>query len=100
MARTKGILAYGLENALNKLLNNISTLETRMSEIEKALFGSLPAKRGRKPGKGRKRGRKPGRRGRKASAKKCSVPGCKRPHYAKGLCASHYQQKRREKKAK
>lgn len=115
MARPKG----GLINALAKvpaLLKASAALEARIERLEKSLFGAVgPARRGRKPGRkrGRKPGRKPGRpakrgpgrpkgkrRGRKpASAKRlCSVPGCGRPHNAKGLCANHYQQALRKKK--
>jgi len=36
------------------------------------------------------------RAGRKPKFTTCTVRGCKKPHYAKGLCASHYQKQRRE----
>lgn len=36
------------------------------------------------------------RPGRKITHTTCTVRGCHKPHYAKGLCASHYQKQRRE----
>jgi hypothetical protein len=84
----KGIM-YSLDKVLARLLETNEGLNKRLEQLEELFVGrSVPGKRGRKPG------RKPGRRGRKASFKKCSVWGCKKEHYAKGLCASHYQQKR------
>ncbi len=105
MARTKS----GLINSLAKLpqlLQATSALEARVAKLEKLLLGAVPGKRGRKPrrklGRPRKAGRpkKQGRkRGRKPTAKKvCTLPGCVRKHYAKGLCASHYQTALRKKK--
>jgi hypothetical protein len=32
---------------------------------------------------------------RAAAPKRCSVPGCNRPHVARGYCANHYQAARR-----
>lgn len=31
----------------------------------------------------------------KAGPKLCAIPGCKRPHVARGYCANHYQAARR-----
>jgi hypothetical protein len=100
MARTKSGLIYSLAK-LPQVLEKNSELEKRIARLEKIILGTTPAKRGPKPG--RKRGRKPGRRGRKPGPKPkakrlCTVPGCGRPHYAKGLCASHYQTALRKKK--
>jgi len=36
------------------------------------------------------------RAGRKPTHIKCTKHGCNKPHYAKGLCASHYQKQRRD----
>jgi hypothetical protein len=36
-----------------------------------------------------------GRRGGSARAAGCSVPGCRRPHAAKGLCMNHYAKAKR-----
>jgi|GEM_PF-2359114 len=38
------------------------------------------------------------RKGRKAVAVSCSVEGCSRPHYAKGMCSSHYTMELRRRK--
>lgn len=40
----------------------------------------------------------PKRKGRKPKAVGCSVRGCKRPHYAKGMCDSHYNLDLRKRK--
>jgi hypothetical protein len=34
------------------------------------------------------------RRAAETSNKTCTVPGCSKPHYAKGFCSTHYQQMR------
>jgi hypothetical protein len=95
MARPKRGIIYSLEQVLDELLKTNAALNSRLAQMEAVLIGGARpsgAKRGRKPGK--KRGRKP------SAAKSCSEPGCKRPHYAKGLCASHYQSSRRVKTEK
>ena len=95
MARPKQGIIYSLEAVLAKLLETNEALNTRLAQLESVLIGGeVTERRGRKPG------RKPGRRGRKASGKVCSVPGCGRKHAAKGLCANHYQQKRMKDKGK
>jgi hypothetical protein len=96
MARSKKGIIYSLEQVLAQLLETNEALDRRLAQLESALVGGgVAGKRGRKPGrKGKKRGRKPG------PQKTCSVKGCKRDHYAKGLCASHYQQKRLKEKGK
>ena len=43
-----------------------------------------------------KAGAKKSRAGRKPTHKNCTRHGCNKPHYAKGLCASHYQKQRRD----
>jgi hypothetical protein len=95
MARPKQGIIYNLEKVLDQLLQTNDALNKRLAQLEAVLIGGGAAtvgKRGRRRGK--KRGRKP------SAAKACSVAGCKRPHYAKGLCASHYQTSRRVKKEK
>lgn len=101
MARPKKGIIYSLELVLEKLLKTNAALERRLAQMELLLVGGGGARRGRKPG--RRRGRKPGpkpkagRRARKPKEiKMCSVPGCNRKHYAKGLCVSHYQASRRK----
>lgn len=34
------------------------------------------------------------RRGRKPKYTTCTIAGCSKPHYAKGMCSTHYQQAR------
>ena len=96
MARPEKGIIYNLEKVLDQLLQTNEALNKRLGQLEAVLIGGGGAapvgKRGRKRGK--KRGRKP------SAAKACSMAGCKRPHYAKGLCASHYQTARRVKKEK
>jgi len=96
MARPKKGIIYNLEKVLDQLLQTNEALNKRLGQLEAVLIGggkgAPVGKRGRR--KGKKRGRKP------SAAKACSVAGCKRPHYAKGLCASHYQTARRVKKEK
>jgi len=101
MARPKRGIIYSLEQVLERLLETNAALDRRLAQMESLLVGGGAARRGRKPG--RRRGRKPGpkpkagRRGRKpGKIKECTVPGCSRKHYAKGLCASHYQASRRK----
>jgi len=110
MARPRKGIIYNLEQVLAQLLKTNDALNARLAQMEAILIGgAAPVRRGRKPGRkrGRKPGRKPGRKVRTArrgrrprAAKLCSMPGCGRPHYAKGLCASHYQTARREAKEK
>jgi hypothetical protein len=96
MARPKTGIIYNLERVLDQLLKTNEALNTRLAQLEGVLIGggggAVAGKRGRKRGK--KRGRKP------SAGKACTVAGCKSAHYAKGLCASHYQQSRRVKKEK
>jgi hypothetical protein len=93
MARPKMGIIFNLEKVLAQLLETKEALNERLAQMEAVLVGDAVAgKRGRKAGK--KRGRKPG------PNKTCKVAGCKREHYAKGLCASHYQQKRMKAKGK
>lgn len=105
MARPRKGIIFNLEQVLAKLLETNGALNKRLAQLEAVLIGRVaPARRGRKPGRkrGRKLGRKPkiGMRASKATVKICSVQGCGRPHYAKGLCASHYQQARLKAKEK
>jgi len=104
MARPKRMGLISVLTKMDQLLENASALEPRVARIEKVLFGSpIAGRRGRKPGRPRKMGRpgkmgRPRKRGRKAGAQKaCTIPGCSRKHYAKGLCANHYQASRRKK---
>jgi hypothetical protein len=84
MSRPRKGIIYSLEEVLAQLMKTNEKLDQRLAQMEAILIGSAaPAQRGRKPG------RKPG--GKAKTGKSCSVPGCKRDHYAKGLCASHSQ---------
>jgi len=112
MAKAKKGLIYNLEQVLAQLLKTnqkldqtTKALDKRLAQLENILIGApSPARKTRKV-----RRKKTGRKARKVKkvakkprAKKpkktCTVPGCNRPHYAKGLCAAHYQKMRREKK--
>lgn len=70
--------------ASSKDLNSL-VAEVRM--LRKQLSSQIKAKPSRK------------RPGRKPTHVKCTVRGCNKPHYAKGLCASHYQKQRRDAEA-
>ncbi len=111
MARKKKGLIYNLEQVLDQLLKTneklsetTKALDKRLAQLENILIGtSAPAGRTRKVKKAKKakKTKKRVKRVKKVATKKtCSVPGCNRPHYAKGLCAAHYQKMRREQKAK
>jgi len=95
MPKMKRGLIYSLESVLSKLLKTNRLLNKRLGQLEKVLVGTIA------PVAKRKRTRKTKakvKRGKKARAKKtCKIPGCTRKHYAKGLCAAHYQKARREK---
>ena len=95
MPKMKRGIIYSLESVLSKLLKTNQLLNKRLGQLEKVLIGTIAPvakkRRARKP-KGR------GKRGKRVRAKKtCKVPGCTRKHYAKGLCAAHYQKARRAK---
>lgn len=90
MVKSKG----GLLGALGKvpqLVELTKNLETRVAHLEKLLLGAVA---------GKKRGKvvikRRGKRGKKIAKRLCTV--CGRPHYAKGLCLSHYQSAYRKKK--
>jgi len=111
MARKKKGLIYNLEQVLDQLLKTneklsetTKALDKRLAQLESILIGApAPVRRARKVKKAKrvKKAKKQVKRTKKTVTKKtCSVPGCNRPHYAKGLCAAHYQKMRREQKAK
>ena len=74
---------------LRRQVREVSTALKKLSEktalrrARKKQAKSSPVRKRKKPG-------------RKAKIKVCTVHGCKRPHYAKKLCATHYAAKRRQ----
>ena len=65
----------------------VKSLVAEVRMLRKHLSGRAKAKPSRK------------RPGRKPTHVKCTIRGCNKPHYAKGLCASHYQKQRRDAEA-
>jgi hypothetical protein len=76
---------------LRDLMDEVTELRRTVATLERRL-----EKSGVSTPRSRKRSKK-GRPGRPPLHTKCTVPGCTRPHYAKGLCSMHYQQWRRTK---
>lgn len=74
------------------LIEEVRELRAALAALDKRLDrGATSAPRRAKAGA---RGGK-GRPGRPPIFTACTVPGCPREHYAKGLCSMHYQQWRR-----
>ncbi len=67
----------------------VKSLTGELKQVRKQL-GRVSAGKTKTKTDGRKRA------GRKPTYTTCTVRGCNKPHYAKGLCASHYQKERRE----
>ena len=84
----------GLEGLLQGILEGIRDVKKEIKKLKKAgLTGSRRAKPGPKLKAGRRvKAKGPGRKPRKV--KVCSVRGCGKKHYAKGLCVNHYQSAR------
>lgn len=77
---------------IKTLIDEVRELRRALAALEKRLDqgASRPAPVRRRSSAGDK-----GRPGRPPIFTACTVPGCPRPHYAKGLCSMHYQQWRR-----
>ena len=82
------LAASGLASSkdIKQLTKAVRTLSTVMKKSPAAPGRKAAAASGSK-----KRGRKP-------KATVCKIRGCNRKHYAKGLCASHYNTQLRRKK--
>lgn len=74
---------------VKKLAEEVRELRRTVSALERRLDTLSGRKASRAGGPGR------GRPGRPPIHTNCTVRGCAREHYAKGLCSMHYQQWRR-----
>ncbi len=102
----RDLMASAVEEPLKAL---VKELRKQQKELERSItrelnrvwkeLGKVSGRSGRKAKVGRKKtGAAKGKRpGRKPKHEKCTIKGCDRPHYAKGLCTRHYQQWRKGK---
>ena len=74
------------------VVEELRELRVAVTELER-IVEKLSNRLGRTPRP--RKGSGKGRPGRPAIHETCTLSGCGRPHYAKGLCSKHYQQERR-----
>jgi len=98
-----GVLEKLIQKEVSKAVKKtIKEQKLATSEDLKALTGELKHGKATAKAAGKATAKAAGkttlkkRAGRKPKFTTCTVRGCKKPHYAKGLCASHYQKQRRE----
>jgi len=88
----KANILGGLEKLLQGISQDLSDLKKQLTKLGKPGRRGKP---GRKPKAGRRGRLKLKGLGRRAGKTRvCSVRGCGRKHYAKGLCVNHYQSAR------
>ena len=98
-----GALSLEIEAAISKVagagklptskdVKKLTAALRSLNKMLKKLSAGTPGRKAAAAAPGQKR------KGRKPTATSCSVAGCVRPHYAKGLCASHYNSALRIKK--
>jgi lipid II:glycine glycyltransferase (peptidoglycan interpeptide bridge formation enzyme) len=81
---------HAFERSVKLSVNEILKVVDRQYKDLSRRIDKIEQKLGTAPKSGRKR---PGRR---PTQRVCSIEDCTRPHYAKGLCSSHYQKMRKE----